>query len=224
MENLRDHISFILKLIPLIVLFAAIYVFIRNRRERNLKTLTMSMGLTFNPKGPDIHILESTGIKLFNRGVSKYTSNLINWNIFGDICAQIFDYSHKPVIGYFSKYSCRHYITVMLINLQKPLPQFVLRPEYFSDKLAEFFGFNDIDFNAYPEFSKKYFLKGKNRDEVMAFFSPEILMFFARHPGWSVEVSEGFFACWKGERYLNAEDYPTFMEEVKEMASVLLRK
>lgn len=221
MENFRDYIFFILKLIPPIALVAAIYAFLKTRRRRNLIAMTTSLGLSFSSRGPDVLTLESTGINLFNKGSYKKTSNLIKWNVSRDINAQIFDYFYKIL---WHGRASDHYVTVTLINLQKPLPQFMLRPEYFSDKLAAIIGFDDIDINGYPEFSKKYFLKGKTRDEVMAFFSPEIAMFFARHPGWSVEVSEGFLACWKGELYLNAEDYQMFMEEVKEMASVLLRK
>jgi len=67
-----------------------------------------------------------------------------------------------------------------LIKLSIKLPDFYLRPENISDKIAAKFGFNDIDIEQYPEFSKKYYLLGKNKAEVLSFFTPERINYLNR--------------------------------------------
>lgn len=179
-----------------------------------MAALASSMGLPFSMKGPDIGMLESTGINLFQGGWSRHTVNLIRWNVSGDIPAQIFDYRYKQKFG---RSNADINVSVALVNLAKPLPPFMLRPEEFSDKLAGLAGFDDINIGEHPVFSKKYFLKGGNKDDVKALFSPEIIMFFETRSDWCVESAEGFLAFWKGIGYLKSENYPVFMEEIKEI-------
>lgn len=220
MDLTQDYIFFILKVIPPILIVAFAMNYYRNTRVRDMREMAASLGAHISLKGPDIGELESTGINLFMTGTSRYTENFFTCPVSGDISARIFDYRYKVP----AKRSIEGNMSVALIDLRKSLPRFMLKPEEFSDKLAALVGFNDIDFDSYPEFSKRYLLKGADKDGVRNFFPPEIIMFFEKRTDWCAEAAGTFIAFWKGPGYLKPENYPPFIEELKEIVPILLKK
>lgn len=58
-----------------------------------------------------------------------------------------------------------------------PIPDFALEPESFGTKLSELIGGKDIDFSEYPEFSRKYYLRGEAEAAIRGFFSDPIVRF-----------------------------------------------
>ncbi len=72
--------------------------------------------------------------------------------------------------------SSRHEETVA--SLESPrlaVPDFALRPERTIDRLIPMIGRRDIDFDAFPAFSRRYFLRGKDEAAVRALFTPQRL-------------------------------------------------
>lgn len=57
------------------------------------------------------------------------------------------------------------------------IPDFALEPESFGTKLSELIGGKDIDFHEFPEFSRKYYLRGTSEDQVRSFFSEPVVRF-----------------------------------------------
>jgi len=84
-----------------------------------------------------------------------------------------------------------------------------------------FIGFEDIDISNYPEFSKKYYLKGENPSLVMSFFTPERIMTFEQNPGWNICASLNYFLLYKKYGYIAVKDYLTYIEEVKNFLNFL---
>jgi hypothetical protein len=61
--------------------------------------------------------------------------------------------------------------TAVIIELSKPAPRFVLRPEWLRDKLKSTFGNHDINFATDAKFSAKYFLQGDDEDAIREIFT-----------------------------------------------------
>ncbi len=74
------------------------------------------------------------------------------------------------------------------------LPNFTLRPENLFHKIGQVFGYQDIDFDSHPEFSKRYLLKGENESEVRSTFSADTLAFYESDQKLSTEDA-GRRAC-----------------------------
>lgn len=80
--------------------------------------------------------------------------------------------------------------TVFFVNSKHlSLPEFHLRPEHFGHKISAFFGWDDIDFEAYPAFSDNYHLTGHDPDFIRHHFDENILRFFSKTSGWTVEAA-----------------------------------
>ncbi|MBX2843251.1 MAG: SulP family inorganic anion transporter [Flammeovirgaceae bacterium] len=67
------------------------------------------------------------------------------------------------------------------------LPRFTLEKEEMLDKVLEFAGFNDIDFDDHPEFSDKFLLKGENELGIRDFFTDEFISHLQTTPEYHLE-------------------------------------
>jgi hypothetical protein len=80
--------------------------------------------------------------------------------------------------------------TVFFVNSKLlGLPEFRMKPENLGHKIANFLGWEDIDFEKYPAFSDKYHLTGEHEDFIRHTFDDNILKFFSTTSGWTIEAA-----------------------------------
>lgn len=80
------------------------------------------------------------------------------------------------------------HITVAHISeIEVPIPDFALEPEGLWSKVSELVGGKDIDFEAHPDFSAKYYLRGPDEGAVRNFFGENLIRFFETHDQIHVE-------------------------------------
>jgi hypothetical protein len=101
------------------------------------------------------------------------------------------------------------------------LPVFRLHPENLFDKLGQAFGGQDIDFESNEEFSKRYVLTGEDPDAVRALFERQAVMYFADHPGWSVEGGGEWLIVFRSSKREKPNDLRTWLDEVRQAARAL---
>ncbi len=74
------------------------------------------------------------------------------------------------------------YTTVMVLKLNKKMPVFAMEKEGLFEKIFDrviaLTGHKDIDFEMYPNFSKKFLITGTNEAEIRSFFTKELIQFF----------------------------------------------
>ena len=92
------------------------------------------------------------------------------------------------------------------------LPSFELRPEHMFHKIGQALGYQDIDFDSHPTFSKQFLLRGPNEAAIRDFFTPELLEFFESHPGVSVEAAGDRMIFYRASKRIKPEDVRSFME------------
>ena len=80
-----------------------------------------------------------------------------------------------------------HITVVNVSDMDASLPDFALEPESLWSKVSELSNGKDIDFNAYPIFSSKYYLRGENESAIREVFNDQLIRFFERHPDVHVE-------------------------------------
>jgi hypothetical protein len=87
----------------------------------------------------------------------------------GDLRLIIFDYQYT--VGSGKNSSTRSYAVVMATSPQLQLPHFTLVPETFMHRVADFFGFKDIDFEEDAPFSDLFQLQGEQEGAIRSFFN-----------------------------------------------------
>lgn len=80
-----------------------------------------------------------------------------------------------------------HITVVHLSDIDFPIPDFALEPESLHTKLSEVVGGKDIDFDEHPDFSKRYYLRGYNEQDVRGFFNENVIKFLERHEEMHIE-------------------------------------
>ena len=108
------------------------------------------------------------------RGPARGTTADISSGRIGDLDAVVFDYSYTTGVTNDSLNTTSQ--TVAAFRLPgRNIPSFELTPEGLLQRAASVFGYQDIDFENAPEFSKRFVLRGEDEAATRAFFTPSIL-------------------------------------------------
>ncbi|PIS48054.1 MAG: hypothetical protein COT17_00175 [Elusimicrobia bacterium CG08_land_8_20_14_0_20_51_18] len=158
-----------------------------------------------------------TGLEIFGTGFDRKAGNIVTLP-FGKSSLLFLDYEYSESAGEGTNVYSH---SVAALKLVFPLPAFTLRPEHLGDKILAMAGFEDIDIPGFGEFSKKYCLKGPEKNSVMIFFTPQRAMALEKTDGWRIQCSGNYLALFKKEGYIPVSDYLSFIEEVKALLDSL---
>jgi len=180
------------------------------KRTEELQHLADELAFEFLPQG-DTSLFQSLGkFQLFSQGRSKRLWNLLRGTT-NDLEVAIFDYRYVTGSG---KHSHTWNHTVICFRFAgQPLPHFSLRPENFADKIGGWFGYQDIDFETHPAFSKQYLLRGANEPAIRSLFTNEVLNYFDQKPGLTIEASENTLLFYRHSALLKPQEVRSFMEQ-----------
>ena len=203
--------------IPIFVCFFGFIFYMGHLRAKKrteaMRAIAESLEMEFVAEKCDPNTLGLDGIDLFEKGRSRQVLNLIK-GTFEDTNAFIFDYHYVTGGG---KNSSHHSQTVIAYEICSKdgfqLPQFTCKPERFYHRFADMFGFEDIDFEQYPEFSKAYRLKGENEDSVRKIFNETVIRQLEAEieQRWNVDGSGELLVIHKNDRIIKPEDCPQFL-------------
>jgi len=114
--------------------------------------------------------------------------------------------------------------TVASFNLsERRLPAFELSPETWAHKIAQAFGYKDINFESSPEFSKTYLLRGPDETAVRELFRADLLHFFTGEKGWRVEGAGDWLCVYRYARTVSPKDLRSFLDQTEAVAQQFAR-
>ena len=117
------------------------------------------------------------------------------------------------------------YTTLMVLRLNKDIPVFTMEKEGVFEKIIDrvkaFTGYKDIDFEMYPDFSKKFLITGKEELEIKSFFIPEIIRFFENHQIYHLESNGEALVIFDKIKLSRTDETIVFIEYAKELATLL---
>lgn len=140
-------------LVIVIVVIGAIQA--KKRREAWEK-LAANLGCSFSRYDP--YNIDSYPHSLFNHGHARQASNVLSGRVDGtDLMC--FDYRYKTSSGSGKNRSEQtHHFTCLMLTAPISFQNLWIRPESFLDRMGEFFGLDDIDFES-EEFSRRFYVK-----------------------------------------------------------------
>ena len=197
-----------------LIIGIAIFAFIRGMRQEKKRTEALSIfadntGFEFYPKGDKKMIYNLSDFELFGKGRYKKITNLM-FRELAEGKIFVFDYEYMTGTG---KHTTIHKHTVMCIQADSlNLPRFILRPEGLWDKLAGAFGYDDIDFDAYEDFSKSYLLKGKNKVAIRKIFNRMTIHFYENHKGLCTEGNFNTILYYHPYKRVKPEELQDFID------------
>ncbi len=148
---------------------------VEKRRTERLSELANDLGFEFTASSDEECIGGFGELHLFSRGDSKKFYNLMRGET-PDLSLVIFDYRYSTGSG--KNRSTYNKSVLCFLLRDQELPRFQLRREHFFDKIGNWLGFSDINFDDYPEFSDRYMLKGSDEWAIRELFTREVLEHF----------------------------------------------
>jgi len=190
---------------------------IEKKRTEDLKQYSLRGGFNFKKVSTDIDL----GTFSINTGHSRKIWNALEITK-DDIKWDIFDYRYT--IGY-GKNRTTYIQTVFMATKQGVnLPKFYLIPEHIFHKIGNIVGYKDVDFDMYPVFSKKYFLKGNDEASIRQIFKPEILRYLERNVIKDhIEAAGPRIIYYKPFKRIKPQELTKKFEEVKRVVGMFLR-
>jgi len=191
-------VLFFVALVGIIVLFA--HMFSLERRKK-MAAYAKSKGLHFAPDKDKKIDSRYSSFKCLRRGHSRYAYNIMHGKLDGrDLTA--FDYHYVTGHG---KSRRVHNFSALTIRSPLPLKPLYLRPENIFDKVTDFFGFDDIDFES-AEFSRKFYVKSPEKRWAYHVIHPRMMVYLMESPRFHIQFDPEFIMAWLGKRF-SEQDY-----------------
>ena len=205
----------------ILTVLAAILINKRDKvRTKGLQEIAKKMGLKFSPKGRQLLLNQLDRFNFPTRRKrfwkSFWITNLIEGNT-GKIYISIFDVRESGKHGRQNAY-------LLLRSKALVCPEFRIEPESFLDKLdhAIGIGWNDIDFNKYPEFSDRFLVSSSDEEHFRKFFNVEAIPFFLSHPNLCVECKLNALLFTLPAIFLTADIVEKHIAEAIELHNLLM--
>ncbi len=183
---------------------------LEKKRTADMRDVAGALGLEFFESGHDQLLSRLGRFQLFNSGRGRVMKNAILGQTEVATIA-IFDYRYTTGSG---KNQTTYNQTVVAMESESlELPSFTMRPEHFFDKVGSALGFQDIDFDDHPQFSKLFVLKGPDEAAIREFFDTPLLDFFAALPGIYFECAPGMFIYFRAGKRQKVDDLRRYLED-----------
>jgi len=116
-------------------------------------------------------------------------------------------------------------MTLMVLKLNKKIPVFTMEKEAglekIFDRVMAFTGYKDIDFEMYPDFSKKFLLMGNNESEIRSFFTDEIIRFIENRQIFHTESNGEALIIFDKIKLARTDETISFIDYAKELAKLI---
>ena len=84
-----------------------------------------------------------------------------------------------------------------------------------------FSGYKDIDFDMFPDFSKKFLLMGKNEKEIRSFFNKNIIHFFETRQVFHIESNGEALLIFDKFKLARTDETIKFIEFANQLAALI---
>jgi hypothetical protein len=208
-------------LFAVLIVAGIIYsVIAAKKRREELGALAMRLGLAFS-SDPDREL--AARFQFLNRlaqGSNRYAFNVLSGNYGGD-SVLVFDY-HYETHSTDSKgrtQTHHHYFSFFILLLRANFPELTIGSEGVLSKIAQTFGFDDIDFESH-EFSRKFCVRSKNKKFAYDVCHPRFMEYLLANEDLTIEwegpaLAMGFGSC------LKAAEIETNLRRLHEVRSFL---
>ena len=206
--------------VPIVIAAVAVgiyYSYLASKKRREaLIALATELGFTFDPGKDRSHDDFYAHFEIFRKGHSRAAYNTLR----GETTIDDRQYSIK--MGDF-KYKVTHHsgkststttynFSYVIVHLPfAQVPDLLIRPENFFDKIAGTFGFDDIDFES-VEFSRRFLVKSKDKRFAYDLIHPRMMEFLLAYKPPCIDLENGRCCLADGSRRWTPEQFKSFIQ------------
>jgi len=180
-------------------------------RRRKMAAYAASQGWRFRPEKDKGMSARFPNFKCLRRGHSRYAYNIMQGRRENrEVTA--FDYHYTTGHG---KNRHDHHFSALVIKSPLPLKPLYLRPENIFDKVTDFFGYDDIDFES-AEFSRKFYVKTADKKWAYDVIHQRMMEYLLEQPKFHIQFDTGHIMAWRNKRF-SEEDFESAFEQIQGM-------
>ncbi len=184
-------------IVLIVVVIVVVFVFgaiAAAKRRKELAAWAHSRGLQFDSR-KDRGMDERFPFKCLRNGHSRFACNVCKGEINGHTITA-FDYQYTTGSG---KNQQTHRLSAVIVRSSFPLKPLFIRREGMFDKITEFFGMDDIDFES-AEFSRKFFVKSPDKKWAYDVIHQRMMEFLLASPEFTIEFDGMNIIVWRQGR------------------------
>ena len=203
-----------------IILAGVIYSFIAERKRRAaLSGLAQQMNLNFDA-GQDDGIPGRFGfLKQLDQGDNRYATNVISGTYRGNQVLA-FDYHYETYTNDKNgRHTHHHWFSFFILTVPVLFPGLTIRRETFFTKVAEVFGYQDINFES-AEFSKAFNVRSPDKKFAYDVCNARMMEYLLANRDLGVELENEVIALAFTSR-LAAEEFEHNLQRLTEIRSLL---
>ena len=207
---MQTYIGIVIAVVVVAVMIYGAYA--TSRRRQELRAWACANGLSYDSSRMAAMDIRFAGFPCLKRGHSRYAYNVMEGHV-GGMPIVAFDYHYATGSG-----KNRHDFNFSAVVAQSPLPlkPLFIRREGFFDKVTEFFGADDIDFES-AEFSRKFFVKSNDKRWAYDVIHPRMMEYLLAAPPMSLQFDVMHIIAWTGRRFV----VPEFQAAIDHLQRVL---
>jgi hypothetical protein len=165
-------------------------------RRRELAAYAGEQGWSFSPQRDRDMDNRYPEFGCLKHGHSRYAHNVMKGEKDG-LPVTGFDYHYVTGHG---KNRQTHRFSALIVRSPLPLRSLFIRHENLFDKLTEFVGLDDIDFES-AEFSREFYVKAQDRRWAYDVIHPRMMEFLLQAPRFSLQFDCDHVIAWRGRRF-----------------------
>ena len=195
----------------LIVVLIVLGVLSAAKRRKELAAWAASKGMRFYPSRDREMDDRFSDFKCLRRGGSRYAYNAVSGRT-DELDLIAFDYHYETGSG---KNRSTYHFSAVIVTSPFPLKPLFIRREGFFDKVTEFFGVDDIDFES-AEFSRKFFVKAPDKRWAYDVIHQRMMEYLLSGPKFAVQFDSGHIIVWN-DRTLKVEEFESAIAFIRGM-------
>lgn len=210
-----------------LIIFGAVFGGAKKRqRAASMQQWAASLGLSFEPQKQHGFDRRFAEFGCFRQGKNRYAHNVAAG-----------DYEGRPVTAFDYHYETEstrtvtdtdargsrttrtetvthnHDFSAVILEPAVPLKSMLIRPEGLGDRIANFFGKNDIDFES-AEFSKRFHVSADDRRWAYDVLHARTLEHLLSYPKHTIEFTPRRVLVLRGRRRMDSEQFHTALKIV----------
>ncbi|MDP6602057.1 MAG: hypothetical protein QGH76_07150 [Phycisphaerales bacterium] len=180
------------------------------KRRAALRNLASELGLRFWEDDDPTHDDRFSDFEMFCRGTSRAAYNTLSGEaavasrrqhvVMGD-----FRYTIETGSGKNRRRVTRRFSYVLVALPHEGAPELVLRREHLFDRVAGFFGFDDIDFES-VEFSKRFHVGSSNKRFAWDLIDPRMMEFLLAEESPAIDMKNDW-VCVANDKVWSVEEF-----------------
>ena len=175
------------------------------KRRKQLAEWADAHGWWYSAERDAGYDVRYSAMDCLRQGSNRYAHNIVRGK-YRERDFDAFDY-HYETYSRDSKgrrQTNHHHFSAVIVATTLPVKPLFIRPERFFDKVTEFFGLDDIDFES-AEFSRSFYVQAADKKWAFDVIHQETMEFMLASPRYSVQFAGRHVIAWTGRRFNSSQ-------------------